>query len=67
MEGGEVHMWNEQTDPVNLDSRVWPRAAAAAEVLWSGKIGCLEGACGAGSFRSGCASADDLVSDGGQL
>lgn len=36
IEGGEVHMWTEQTDPVNLDSRVWPRAAAAAEVLWSG-------------------------------
>ena len=36
IEGGEVHMWSEQTDPVNLDSRVWPRAAAAAEVMWSG-------------------------------
>lgn len=36
IEGGEVHMWCEQTDPVNLDSRVWPRAAAAAEVMWSG-------------------------------
>lgn len=36
IEGGEVHMWSEQTDPINLDSRVWPRAAAAAEVLWSG-------------------------------
>ena len=29
-------MWSEQTDPVNLDDNVWPRAAAAAEVLWSG-------------------------------
>jgi hexosaminidase len=36
IEGGEVHTWNEQTDPVNLDSKVWPRAAAAAEVMWSG-------------------------------
>lgn len=35
--GGEVHMWSEQTDPVNLDEMVWPRAAAAAEVLWSGR------------------------------
>ena len=35
--GGEVHMWNEQTDPVSLDNMVWPRAAAAAEVLWSGR------------------------------
>ncbi|KAI9873132.1 MAG: N-acetyl-glucosamine-6-phosphate deacetylase, partial [Pleopsidium flavum] len=25
------------TDPVNLDQMLWPRAAAAAEVLWSGK------------------------------
>ena len=29
-------MWAEQTDPVNLDPMIWPRAAAAAEVLWSG-------------------------------
>ncbi|CAF9936320.1 MAG: N-acetyl-glucosamine-6-phosphate deacetylase [Heterodermia speciosa] len=34
--GGEVSMWSEQTDPVNVDDNVWPRAAAAAEVLWSG-------------------------------
>ncbi|KZF22399.1 glycoside hydrolase family 20 protein [Xylona heveae TC161] len=34
--GGEVHIWSEQTDPVILDSMLWPRAAAAAEVLWSG-------------------------------
>ncbi|KAK5015393.1 Glucosamine-6-phosphate isomerase (Glucosamine-6-phosphate deaminase) (GNPDA) (GlcN6P deaminase), partial [Cryomyces antarcticus] len=34
--GGEVHMWSEQTDPVNLDRNVWPRASAAGEVLWSG-------------------------------
>jgi len=34
--GGEVHMWAEQTDPVNLDGKLWPRAAAAGEVLWSG-------------------------------
>ncbi|ORY11837.1 glycoside hydrolase superfamily [Clohesyomyces aquaticus] len=34
--GGEAHMWAEQTDPVNLDRMIWPRAAAAAEVLWSG-------------------------------
>lgn len=35
--GGEVHMWSEQTDAVNLDEKLWPRAAAAAEVLWSGR------------------------------
>ncbi|KAF2273892.1 uncharacterized protein EI97DRAFT_403084 [Westerdykella ornata] len=34
--GGEAHMWSEQTDPVNLDRMVWPRAAAVAEILWSG-------------------------------
>ncbi|KAF2157598.1 glycoside hydrolase family 20 protein [Myriangium duriaei CBS 260.36] len=34
--GGEVHSWSEQTDAINVDGKVWPRAAAAAEVLWSG-------------------------------
>ena len=39
LEGGEVHMWGELTDPVNLDSKVWPRASAAAEILWTGPKG----------------------------
>ncbi len=34
--GGEVHIWSEQTDGVNIDSMLWPRTCAAAEVLWSG-------------------------------
>ncbi|WPH04861.1 putative cytochrome 52A4 [Acrodontium crateriforme] len=34
--GGEGHTWSEQTDQVNLDALVWPRAAAISEVLWSG-------------------------------
>lgn len=34
--GGEAHMWTEQVDPVNMDQAIWPRAAAAAEVLWTG-------------------------------
>ena len=33
--GGETTMWNVCVDAVNFDSVVWPRAAAAAEVLWS--------------------------------
>jgi hexosaminidase len=33
--GGEVHLWGELTDWVTLDSMLWPRVAAAAEVLWS--------------------------------
>lgn len=34
--GGEVHMWGELTDSITLDSTLWPRVAAAAEVMWSG-------------------------------
>jgi len=29
-------LWSEQSGPENLDSIVWPRAASAAEVFWSG-------------------------------
>lgn len=36
IEGGEVLLWSEQTDSIDLDSKLWPRAAAAAEVLWAG-------------------------------
>ncbi|KAD7117180.1 hypothetical protein E3N88_04448 [Mikania micrantha] len=34
--GGEVALWSEQSDPRVLDSRIWPRASAMAEALWSG-------------------------------
>ena len=34
--GGEVALWSEQADGSVLDGRLWPRAAAMAEVLWSG-------------------------------
>lgn len=36
IEGGESLMWSEQTDGIDLDFKLWPRAAAAAEVLWAG-------------------------------
>jgi len=34
--GGEVAVWSETIDGPTIDAIVWPRAAAAAEVLWSG-------------------------------
>ncbi|KAI9653031.1 MAG: N-acetyl-glucosamine-6-phosphate deacetylase [Alyxoria varia] len=34
--GGEASIWSEQTDGTSIDTVVWPRLAAAAEVLWSG-------------------------------
>lgn len=34
--GGEVGLWSEQADATVLDARVWPRASAMAEALWSG-------------------------------
>ena len=33
--GGETTMWAECVDHIIFDSIVWPRAAAAAEKLWS--------------------------------
>ncbi|XP_031488348.1 beta-hexosaminidase 2 [Nymphaea colorata] len=37
--GGEVALWSEQADATVLDGRVWPRASAMAEALWSGNRG----------------------------
>ncbi|KAI5117838.1 hypothetical protein M0805_005167 [Coniferiporia weirii] len=34
--GGESLLWTEQSSASNLDPVVWPRAAATAEVFWTG-------------------------------
>ncbi|XP_022911919.2 probable beta-hexosaminidase fdl isoform X1 [Onthophagus taurus] len=33
--GAEVCLWSEQVDEVSLDTRLWPRAAAFAERIWT--------------------------------
>ncbi|KAJ1030011.1 hypothetical protein NDA16_000924 [Ustilago loliicola] len=35
--GGEHAIWSETIDPTNLEQRVWPRAAAGAEIWWTGE------------------------------
>ena len=57
--GGEVHLWGELTDSVNLDNMLWPRVAAAAELLWRGK-----GEVGEGTTRRLAEMRERLVARG---
>lgn len=34
--GGETPLWSEQVDDTVISSKMWPRAAALAELVWSG-------------------------------
>jgi hexosaminidase len=36
--GGQHLLWTEQSGPENLDPTVWPRAAASAELFWTGPV-----------------------------
>ena len=34
--GGQCSLWAEQTDESNFEMVLWPRAAAVAEIFWTG-------------------------------
>lgn len=36
--GAEAALWTEQVDEFSIDARLWPRASALAERLWTSKI-----------------------------
>jgi N-acetyl-beta-hexosaminidase len=33
---GQASLWTEQTDSMNMETVMWPRAAALAELFWTG-------------------------------
>jgi hexosaminidase len=43
--GGETYIWSEQTDSVNLDRMVWPRACAAADLTGEHSALCRKSRC----------------------
>jgi hexosaminidase len=41
--GGQTSLWCEQTDSTNFENVIWPRAAAAAELWWTGSANTANG------------------------
>lgn len=41
--GGEAPLWSEQVDDTIVSQKMWPRAAAFAELFWSGNVDPITG------------------------